>query len=83
MTLPLVADLGGGDAAGARADVGRAVLLTRVVQVARLGRVQTVVLSGHRRLAYRRRGEDRGRKNREEGENQTGVFKMMALMSDH
>lgn len=50
VALPLVADFGGGDAAGAGADVGRAVLLTRVVQIAGLGSVQAVVLSGHRRL---------------------------------
>ena len=53
MALPLVADFGGGHAAGAGADVGRAVLLARVVQVAGLGSVQAVVLSGHRRLACR------------------------------
>lgn len=47
VALPLVADFGRGDAAGAGADVGRAVLLARVVQVAGLGGVQTVVLSGH------------------------------------
>lgn len=50
VTLPLVADFGGGDAAGARADVGRAILLTRVVQVAGLGGGQAVVLSGHCRF---------------------------------
>lgn len=50
VALPLVADFSGGDAAGAGADVGRAVLLTRVIQVAGLGSVQTVILSGHCRL---------------------------------
>lgn len=44
VALPLVADFGGGDAAGAGADVGRAVLLTRVIQVTGLGGVQAVVL---------------------------------------
>lgn len=57
VALPLVADFSGRDAAGARADVGRAVLLTRVVQVAGLGSVQAVVLSGHCWLTYRR-GEE-------------------------
>lgn len=52
VALPLVADFSGGDAAGAGADVGRAVLLTRVVQVAGLGCVQAVVFSGHCRLTY-------------------------------
>lgn len=47
VALPLVADFSGGDAAGAGADVGRAVLLARVVQVAGLGGIQTVILSGH------------------------------------
>lgn len=50
VALPLVADFGGGDAAGAGADVGRAVLLTRVIQVAGFGSIQTVIFSGHRRL---------------------------------
>lgn len=50
VAFPLVADFSGGDAAGAGADVGRAVLLTRVVQVAGLGGVQAVILSGHGRL---------------------------------
>lgn len=31
MALPLVADFSGGDTAGAGADVGRAVLLARVI----------------------------------------------------
>lgn len=63
VALPLVADLSRGDAAGAGADVGRAVLLARVVQVAGLGGVQAVVLSGHRWLTCRRgeEGEARGR----------------------
>lgn len=60
VALPLVADFGRGDAAGAGADVGRAVLLARVVQVAGLGGVQAVVLSGHRRLTCR---QDRGRES--------------------
>jgi len=64
VALPLVAHLGAGDPAGARADVGRAVLLTRVVQVAGLGRVQTAVLPGHGGLAWRRR---RRRSHRERG----------------
>lgn len=51
MALPLVADFSGGDAAGAGGDVGRAVLLTYVIQVAGLGSIETVVLSGHSRLA--------------------------------
>lgn len=51
VALTLVANLRSGDAAGAGTDVGRAVLLTRVVQVAGLGRVQTVVLPRHRGLA--------------------------------
>lgn len=51
VALPLVADLGGGHAAGAGADVGRAVLLARVVQVAGLGGVQAVVLLGGRRFS--------------------------------
>ena len=55
VALPLVADLGAGHAAGAGADVRRAVLLTRVVQVAGLRRVQAVVLSGHRRLSWKGR----------------------------
>lgn len=50
VALPLVADFGGGDAAGAGADVGRAILLTRVIQVAGFGSIQTVIFSGHRRL---------------------------------
>ena len=50
VALPLVADFGGGDASGAGADVGRAVLLTRVIQVAGFGSIQTVIFSGHRRL---------------------------------
>lgn len=50
VALPLVAGLGGGDAAGAGADVGRAVLLARVIQVAGLGGIQTVILSGHCRF---------------------------------
>lgn len=50
VALALVADLGDGDAAGARVDVGRAVLLARVVEVAGLGGVQAVVLLGGRRF---------------------------------
>lgn len=50
MALPLVADFCGGDAAGAGADVGRAVLLTRVIQVAGFGSIQTIILSGYCRL---------------------------------
>ena len=53
MALPLVAYFCGGDSGGAGADVGRAVLLTRVVQVAGFGGIQAVILSGHRRFAYR------------------------------
>ena len=60
VALPLVADLGGRHAAGAGADVGGTVLLTRVVQVAGLGGVQAVVLPGHRRLSCRG-GERAGR----------------------
>ena len=44
VALALVADLGGRHPAGARVDVSRAVLLTRVIQVTGLGGVQTVVL---------------------------------------
>lgn len=47
VALPLVADFGGGNATSAGADVCRAVLLARVVQVAGLSSVQTVILSGH------------------------------------
>lgn len=54
VALPLVADFSGGDAAGAGADVGRAILLTCVIQVAGFGSVQAVILSGHCRLTYRR-----------------------------
>lgn len=50
VALALVADLGDGDAAGAGVDVGRAVLLARVVEVAGLGRVQAVVLLCRRRF---------------------------------
>lgn len=50
VALPLVADFSCGDAAGTGADVGRAVLLTRVVQVAGLSSIETVVLSGHCRF---------------------------------
>lgn len=50
VALPLVADFGCGDAAGAGADVGRAVLLTRVIQVAGLSGIETVVLSGYCRF---------------------------------
>lgn len=64
VALPLVANFGGGDAAGARADVGRAVLLARVVQVAGLGRVQAVVLPSHRRLACRPLGRRRSKSGR-------------------
>lgn len=53
VALPLVADFSSGNAAGARADVGRAVLLTCVIQVAGLGSIQAVILSGHCWLAYR------------------------------
>lgn len=64
VALPLVADFCGGDSAGARADVGGTVLLTRVVQVASLGSIQTVILSGHSGLTYRHRetqGENIGK----------------------
>lgn len=44
VTLALVAHLSGGDPAGAWADVGRAVFLTRVVQIAGLGCIQAVVV---------------------------------------
>lgn len=57
MALPLVADFGGGDAAGAGADIGRAVFLARVVEVAGLGSCQAVVLSGHRWLACKHEKE--------------------------
>lgn len=50
VALPLVADFSCGDAAGTGADVGRAVLLTRVIQVAGLSSIETVVLSGHCRF---------------------------------
>lgn len=52
VALPLVADFSSGDAAGAGTDVGWAVLLTRVIQVAGLGSIQTVILSGHCRLTF-------------------------------
>ena len=44
MAFALVADLGRRHPAGAGVDVRRAVFLTRVVQVAGLGSIQTVVL---------------------------------------
>lgn len=59
MTLALVADLGGRHPAGAGVDVGGAVLLTRVVQVAGLGGVQTVVLLREGRLDCRERRDAR------------------------
>lgn len=46
MAFALVADLRGRHPAGARVDVSRAVLLARVIQVARLGCIQAVVLFG-------------------------------------
>lgn len=76
VALPLVADFGRGDAAGAGADVGRAVLLARVVQVAGLGGVQAVVLSGHRRLTCR---QDRGRASAR-GEKLAHAINIMMLM---
>lgn len=56
VALAAVAHLGGGDAGGAGADVGRAVLLAGVVQVASLGCIQAVVLLGHGWLACWGRG---------------------------
>ena len=74
MALPLVADLGGRHAAGAGADVGGAVLLTCVVQVAGLGRVKTVILLAWCLFAWQRgsereekSGEGGRRKSRREG----------------
>lgn len=46
VAFTLVADLRGRHPAGAGVDVRRAVFLTRVVQVARFGGVQAVVLFG-------------------------------------
>ncbi len=83
VALPLVADFSGGDAAGAGADVGRAILLTRVIQVAGLGSVQTVILSGHCRFPYRRgderrhrdrKGEENRRKGGTKGENSADMM---------
>lgn len=54
VALALVAHFGCGDAARARADVGGAVLLTRVIQVARLGCVEAVVLLSQSRVTFRR-----------------------------
>lgn len=62
VALALVAHFGRGDPARARADVGRAVLLTRVVQVARLGCVEAVVLPGQSRVTFSRK-----EKRKEEG----------------
>lgn len=59
MALALVADLRDGDAAGAGVDVGRAVLLARVVEVAGFGGVQAVVLLGGRRFRWKRRRRSR------------------------
>lgn len=50
MALALVAHLRSRHPAGARVDVRRAVLLTRVVQVTGLGGVQAVVLLCRSRL---------------------------------
>lgn len=52
VTLALVAHLSGGDSAGAWADVGRAVFLTRVVQVAGFGCVQAVVVLANGCFTY-------------------------------
>lgn len=54
VALALVAYFSCGDAAGARADVGGAVLLTRVIQVARLGCIEAVILLGQSRVTLRR-----------------------------
>lgn len=51
VAFALVADLGGRHPAGARVDVGRAVLLACVIQVARFGGVQAVVLFGGGRFS--------------------------------
>lgn len=64
VALPLVAGFSSGDAAGAGADVGRAVLLARVIQVAGLGSIQAAILSGHCWLTYRRGEEAQGRKEK-------------------
>lgn len=53
VALAFVAHLRGGNPAGAGVDVSRAVLLTRVVQVTRLGSVQAVVLLCGRRFSWR------------------------------
>lgn len=71
VALALVADLGGGDPASAGADVGRAVLLTRVVQVAGLGCVQAVVVLGKCRFTC---AESRGQK---------GSVKVRVMRSSH
>lgn len=56
VTLALVAHLSGGDPVGAWADVGRAVFLTRVVQVASLGCIQAVVVLAKGSFTYTERG---------------------------
>lgn len=50
LAFAFVAHFSGGDSAGAGADVRRAVLLTRVVQVAGFGGVQAVVVLRKGRL---------------------------------
>lgn len=50
VALPLVADFSCRDAAGAGADIRRAILLARVIEVAGLCSVQAVILSDHCRL---------------------------------
>lgn len=56
VALALVADLGDRDAAGAGVDVGRAILLARVVEVAGFGGVQAVVLLGGCRFRCKIKG---------------------------
>lgn len=53
MALALVADFGDGNTAGAGVDVGRAILLACVVQVAGFGGIQAVVLLGGRRFRWK------------------------------
>lgn len=51
MAFAFVADLRRGHPAGARVDVGRAVFLARIIQVARFGGAQAVVLFGGGRFS--------------------------------
>lgn len=89
VALPLVAGFSSGDAAGAGADVGRAVLLARVIQVAGLGSIQAVILSGHCWLTYRHGEEAQGQekwtktkeKKRTSDENLADVINIMMLMT--